>query len=83
MGVDQPIHIQYIKWLTAALKGDLGISFSTTRPVADMIMERMPATLELMASSFLFAAIIAIILTVIFYRIALKNARELLTKAEM
>ena len=64
LGVDQPIHIQYIKWLLAALKGDLGISFSTTRPVAEMIMERMPATLELMMSAFIFAAIIAMILGV-------------------
>jgi len=62
LGVDQPVHIQYIRWLTAALSGDLGISFSTTRPVSEMIMERLPATLELMASSFLFAAVIAIVL---------------------
>lgn len=64
LGVDQPIHIQYIRWLSAAVTGDLGISFSTTRPVAEMILERIPATLELMVSSFLFAAIIAIILGV-------------------
>ncbi len=64
LGVDQPVHIQYIKWLSAALTGDLGISFSTTRPVSEMIWERMPATLELMASSFIFAALIAIILGV-------------------
>ncbi len=34
LGVDQPVHVQYVRWLTAALSGDLGISFSTTRPVA-------------------------------------------------
>jgi peptide/nickel transport system permease protein len=62
LGVDKPIHIQYVRWLSAAVTGDLGISFSTTRPVAEMIWERMPATLELMASSFIFAAIIAIAL---------------------
>ena len=39
---------------------DLGVSFSTTRPVSEMILERLPATLELMASSFLLAAVIAI-----------------------
>jgi peptide/nickel transport system permease protein len=60
--VDQPVHIQYFRWLLAAMTGDLGISFSSTRPVAEMIWERLPATLELMASSFLFAAIIAGIL---------------------
>ena len=61
LGVDKPVHVQYIRWLSAAVTGDFGVSFSTTRPVAEMIMERMPATLELMTSSFLFAAIIAFI----------------------
>ncbi|MGY8777456.1 MAG: ABC transporter permease [Longimicrobiales bacterium] len=59
LGVDQPIHIQYVRWLGGALQGDLGVSFSTTRPVAEMISERLPATLELMGASFLLAAIMA------------------------
>jgi peptide/nickel transport system permease protein len=60
LGVDQPVHIQYVRWVGAALSGDLGISFSTTRPVAEMIMERLPATIELMASAFLLAALVAL-----------------------
>src|ERR1035437_4232331 len=60
LGVDQPIYIQYFKWISAALSGDLGYSFQTSRPVAVMIMERIPATLELMSVSFLLAALIAI-----------------------
>jgi peptide/nickel transport system permease protein len=60
LGVDQPIYVQYFNWLFAAIRGDFGISFSTTRPVSDMILERLPATLELMSSAFVFAAIIAI-----------------------
>ena len=64
LGVDQPIHIQYLRWLTAAVSGDLGTSFSTTRPVVEMIAERLPATLELMGSAFFLAAIIAILLGV-------------------
>ncbi len=62
LGVDQPIPIQYVRWLGAAVSGDLGVSFATTRPVVNLIVERLPATLELMASSFVFAAIIAIAL---------------------
>lgn len=62
LGVDQPIHIQYLRWLSAAFAGDLGMSFSTTRPVAEMIVERLPATLELMGAAFLVAAIVAIVL---------------------
>lgn len=60
LGVDQPIYVQYFKWITAFLSGDLGISYTSTRPVLDMIAERLPATLELMAVSFLLAALIAI-----------------------
>ena len=59
LGVDRPVHVQYVRWLGAALQGDLGISFSTTRPVSEMIAERLPATLELMGASFLLAAILA------------------------
>ncbi|MBT3325026.1 MAG: ABC transporter permease [Gemmatimonadales bacterium] len=59
LGVDQPVPVQYIKWVTSAAMGDLGTSFSTTRPVSEMILERLPATLELMGASFLLAAILA------------------------
>lgn len=60
LGLDQPVYIQYFRWLTAMLSGDLGISFSTYRPVVEMIVERLPATLELMLTAFSIAAIIAI-----------------------
>jgi peptide/nickel transport system permease protein len=59
LGVDQPVPVQYVRWLGGLLQGDLGISFSTTRPVSEMILERLPATLELMGASFLLAAILA------------------------
>lgn len=59
LGVDQPVPVQYVRWLGAALQGDLGVSFSTTRPVASMILERLPATLELMGAAYLLAALLA------------------------
>ena len=59
LGVDQPVPVQYVRWLSAALTGDLGVSFSTTRPVAEMIAERLPATLKLMLSAFVLAALVA------------------------
>lgn len=64
LGVDQPVPVQYVRWLGAAVRGDLGVSFSTTRPVAEMILERLPATLELMGASFLLAAVLAFVLGV-------------------
>jgi len=60
LGLDQPVPVQYVRWLGAVLSGDFGISFSTGRPVGEMIVERLPATLELMSISFVFAALIAI-----------------------
>lgn len=62
LGVDQPVPVQYGRWLSAAVQGDLGVSFSTTRPVSEMILERLPATLELMGVSFLLAAVAAVAL---------------------
>lgn len=62
LGVDQPVAVQYFRWLSAALQGDLGISFSSTRPVATMIAERLPATLELMGAAFVLAAVVALAL---------------------
>ncbi len=59
LGVDQPAPVQYLRWAAAALGGDLGVSYSTTRPVVHMIAERLPATLELMGSAFLLAAVLA------------------------
>jgi peptide/nickel transport system permease protein len=60
LGLDQPVYIQYFRWLGAALTGDFGVSFSTSRSVSEMILERLPATLELMLTAFIFATIIAI-----------------------
>jgi peptide/nickel transport system permease protein len=60
LGLDQPVYIQYFKWLGAAVTGDFGLSFSTSRPVSQMIAERLPATLELMLTAFTIAALIAI-----------------------
>ncbi len=60
LGVDQPVYVQYANWLGATIRGDLGTSFSTSRPVGSLIAERLPATLELMGVAFGFAALIAL-----------------------
>ncbi len=46
-GLDEPLHVQYVKWLTRVLKGDFGRSFIDGRPVLDHIMDRLPYTLYL------------------------------------
>jgi peptide/nickel transport system permease protein len=51
MNLDDPLPIQYVKWLGNALHGDLGMSFKTKRPVVDDIIQFFPATLELILVS--------------------------------
>lgn len=60
LGLDDPAPVQYMKWLTAAMRGDFGTSYIRKRPVSQMIGERLPATLLLMGSSLFLAAIVAI-----------------------
>ncbi|MBI4278341.1 MAG: ABC transporter permease [Armatimonadetes bacterium] len=52
-GVDDPIHVRYLKWLRATLKGDLGYSRTYGQPVARIIGERIANTAWLLGASFL------------------------------
>ena len=61
LGLDQPLPVQYVKWIKAfVLEGDWGYSIKFRRPVAEMIWERMPATLILFSAGFLVMLIFAI-----------------------
>ena len=60
IGLDQPIWVQYGRYLAALASGDMGISRATFRPVADDVFLRLPATLELV----LFAMIIVVAVAV-------------------
>jgi ABC-type dipeptide/oligopeptide/nickel transport system permease component len=59
-GLDQPVHIQYVKFVLAAAAGDLGKSFRFSAPVREVIAQRLPATVELAAFSILIAVIFAV-----------------------
>lgn len=60
LGLDQPVIVQYFTWLKQLLTGNLGFSYSTQRPVATMILERLPATAILAASSILLSLVVSI-----------------------
>jgi peptide/nickel transport system permease protein len=60
LGLDQPLHIQYLRWLTGFLRGEWGFSLSDGRPVAQRMLERAPATLELAGASLIVALIAAL-----------------------
>jgi peptide/nickel transport system permease protein len=62
LGLDQPLHTQYYRWLTQILHGNLGYSFKTYRPVSQMIAERIGPTLLLMGSGMLIGAFVGIVL---------------------
>lgn len=62
MGLNDPIHIQYIRWIKNVLKGNLGYSLVNHRPVAAQINERLPATIGLMLTSLIFSMIIGIVI---------------------
>jgi len=64
-GLDQPIHVQYVRWLSAVSKGDFGESFRHRRPVNRLLAETIPYTLQLTVLALLFDALLGITLGVI------------------
>jgi len=60
LGLDRPLWQQYWSWLLAFAQGDWGYSFSDGRPVAARIVERIPATLELVATSIVVALMLTL-----------------------
>ncbi len=65
LGLDQPVHIQYLQWLGRLLQGNFGFSYVSYRPVLDMIGERVFNTVELMLLAEIASVVVAIILGVI------------------
>ncbi|MCH2096648.1 MAG: ABC transporter permease [Rhodobacteraceae bacterium] len=64
LGLDQPIPVQYVKFLKEAAQGNFGVSYRQGREVSEIIMERAPATLELAAVSAILAVVAGIALGV-------------------
>ena len=58
--LDDPIPVQYLAWLGQVARGDLGTSLRTNQPVAQLILEKLPVTVELALLSLLVAVVIAI-----------------------
>ena len=60
-GLDQPMPLQYVSWITHAVQGDLGRSIRTRQPVTEAIVERLPATIELGLAALLISVTIALV----------------------
>jgi peptide/nickel transport system permease protein len=61
MGLNDPIYVQFVRYLGNILKGDLGISIKTGQPVATELADRLPMTFELTLTAMLLAVVIGII----------------------
>jgi peptide/nickel transport system permease protein len=64
-GLDQPIPVQFAVYLGEVARGDLGLSYKEGRPVADILVERLPLTVELTLLALTFAILIGIPLGVL------------------
>ena len=60
LGLDKPIYLQYFYWIKNIFRGDFGYSLTNYRPVLDLILERIPATLGLMGASLLVSLVLGI-----------------------
>lgn len=61
-GLDKPIPEQFVTYMGALLTGDLGFSVKFGRPVADVLLERLPVTVELTVMALIFASVVGLIL---------------------
>ena len=60
LGLNRPIYLQYFQWVGRALRGDLGDSLYTRRPVVSELLARVPVSLELGAVAIFFAIVLGI-----------------------
>jgi peptide/nickel transport system permease protein len=59
-GLDDPLVLRYLRWLTAMLRGDWGYSFVSRMPVQMLILQRLPTTLFVLGSAYVMALLIAL-----------------------
>src|SRR6478609_12130755 len=60
MGLDKPLGAQYLSWLASFVRGDWGYSYADGRPVTERMLERVPATLQLVGISTVLAVIVSV-----------------------
>lgn len=58
-GLDQPFHIQYLRWVQGVVKGDFGMSVKYDEPVSDVLARKLPNTVILACSSFIMMILVS------------------------
>ena len=82
-GLDGPMIVRYFNWLLGVCKGDLGYSLQNNMPVAQLMMQKLPATVELSLASLILSSFLGILLGVISALKKGKIADNVLTVAGM
>ena len=59
-GLDKPMYMQYLKWVSKMLQGDFGMSFMWQRPAADLLAERIPLTVLVSLFTLVFTYVVAV-----------------------
>jgi len=59
-GLDKPLVVQYVSWITAIAHGDLGISFTSRQPIGPVLINRIPATVELTIAGMFLAILLGL-----------------------
>jgi peptide/nickel transport system permease protein len=59
-GLDQPVYVQYLKWIGQLVRGNMGMSFDYNRPVADVLGDNMLLSIVVAVASILFTWILAL-----------------------
>lgn len=65
LGLDQPLHVQYWKWLTSFLTGDFGISFGQQRPINEILPEVLWNTLQLTLVSLVIIFVVGMLIGIV------------------
>ena len=65
LGFDRPLPVQFVDYVGRLLRGDLGVSLYTTRPILDDLRSRLPATIELTLVAMVFSVVVGIPLGVV------------------
>ncbi|WP_174614591.1 nickel ABC transporter permease [Virgibacillus ihumii] len=60
MGLNDPLYVRYFDWVAGVLQGDLGYSIQDNSPVMEILLNKIPVTLELTAFAFIIALVIAL-----------------------
>jgi peptide/nickel transport system permease protein len=64
-GFDQPLYVQYAKWLGGVMQGDFGLSIRTRLPIGEMLLQKLPVTLQLSVMAMTIAIIVGVPLGVL------------------